>query len=109
MESKFKALRFALLMSAVGGASVVLVSASNPAQAGEQRLFSSSKHTYGLVPVGSGGRSERASDTTTGSRVTKSASNAGNNGAGGGNEPSLEDPPLPAYNGGNAPATGAAG
>ena len=106
---KLKALQIAALLGVMSSASVVLVAASAPAQAGEQRLHSSSSKTYGLIPVGQNGeeRGGNLSKATT----TKSASNSGkpNGGKPGGDGPQLEDPGLPGYDGGNNGAGAGAG
>lgn len=103
---KIKALQIAAVLGVMGSASALLVSASAPAQAGEQRLHSSTKASYGLIPPGQKG--EERGGITGKPTSTKSASNArpdggkpnGNTSASNEDGPQLEDPGLPAYDGG---------
>lgn len=103
VNMKRKAIQIAALLGVLSGASALVVSASAPAQAGEQRLHSSTSASYGLIPPGQNG--EERGGITGKSTMTKSASNAGNMGggsaAGSGDGPQLEDPGLPSYDGGN--------
>lgn len=107
MEKKLKALRVAALLSAVSGASALLISGATPAKAAEERLHNSSYSTYGLIPPGENTKDSSTSsrgtrsDTTSGTTMTKSASFSGSKpgSSASGNEPKLEDPPMPSYDG----------
>lgn len=110
MEKTFKAFRVAALLSAVSGASVVLISGATPAKAGEERLHSTSTKVYGLIPPGESNKSTTSSnstrtasaDTLSSTVTTKSPSKrGGNQGAAASNEPKIEDPPMPSYDGPN--------
>jgi hypothetical protein len=106
VEHKLKAFRVAALVSAVGGVAVLLSSGVSPAKAGEERLHSASFAVYGLIPL-----SENTKDrnTTRGTRAQKTNSvksvsaPVGSNKPGpkgvASNEPKIEDPPLPTYDG----------
>lgn len=104
VKMKIKALQIVALLGVMGGVSTLLVSTSAPAQAGEQRLHSSTKASYGLIPPGQKG--EERGGITGKSTSTKSASNSkpSNGGSkpsnGNTDGPQLEDPGLPSYDGG---------
>lgn len=98
VNMKRKAIQIAALLGVLSGASALVVSASAPAQAGEQRLHSSSSVSYGLIPPGQNG--EERGGITGKSTMTKSASNSGKPNGSNGDGPQLEDPGLPAYDGG---------
>ena len=104
-----KALRVVALLSVVSGASALLVSGATPAKAAEERLHNASYQTYGLIPPGentkdSHGSTRAHSDNTSGTTMTKTASFSGSKpgSSAGNNEPKLEDPPMPSYDGANA-------
>lgn len=102
VNKKFKALRVAALLGAVGGASVFLGLGSTAATAGEQRLHNEFSATYGLIPLyeGSGNIGVGGSlQATKASVSTTSRAKAGNNNKP--DEPKLEDPELPGYDGNN--------
>ena len=110
MEKKLKALRVAALLGAVSGASVLLAGFSVSAQAGEERLHSASFKVYGLIPAGeskaganSGSSLHASTDTTTSTMNVKSNAKRGSSAPGNtaDNEPKLEDPPMPSYDGPN--------
>lgn len=100
VNKKFKALRVAALLGAVGGASVFLGLGSTAASAGEQRLHNEFSATYGLVPLyaGSGNVGAGEMKATKASVSTSSRSRGGNNKP---DEPKREDPELPGYDGNN--------
>lgn len=99
------AFRVAALLGAMGGASALLVSAATPAKAGEEHLHNSSTKVYGLIPPGEGSRnatssgSIRSASTDTGTTTMKSGAKRGSGGSTADNEPKIEDPPLPGYDG----------
>lgn len=101
MNKKFNVVRVAALLGAVSGASILGLG-SAPASAGEQRLHNEFSATYGLIPLyeGSGntgvGSTMKATKTST---STTTRSKAGNNNKP--DEPKLEDPELPGYDGNN--------
>jgi hypothetical protein len=101
VEKKLKFVRMAALLGAVSGASVFLALGSTAASAGEQRLHGEFTATYGLIPL-----TERSSnDSVTSPKSTKAAtasvsrSKKGNSQP---DEPKIEDPPLPGYDGANS-------
>ena len=110
VEMKFKALRVVALLSVVSGASALLVSGATPAKAAEERLHNASYQTYGLIPPGENSKDSRSntrtrSDNAAGTTKTKSATYSGAKPGGApasNNEPKLEDPPMPSYDGANA-------
>jgi len=109
VKKKLKTFRVAALLSAVSGLSVLLISGATPAKAGEERLHSSAVAVYGLVPLS---ESSKDSNTTHASRAgnttsMKSASMSGGSSKRGSkgassNEPKIEDPPMPTYDGPSA-------
>lgn len=103
MKKTVTALRVATLLGAMCGASALLVAAATPAKAAEERLHGSSYQVYGLIPLGESNRgatspgSMRASGTDT-KTTSKTGTGKGNKAD---DEPQLEDPPLPPYDGPN--------
>ena len=100
MEKKLKFVRMAALLGAVSGAAMFLGLASTMASAGEQRLHGEFIATYALIPLseGSGGnRADASKDIKTAnvgtSRAKKDKAQP--------DEPRIEDPPLPSFDGGN--------
>lgn len=115
MVKNFKTLRVAALLSVASGAAVLLVGLSAPAKAAEERLHSSSVKVYGLVPPGEGSKNATnggsirtaSAENLTGTTTMKSGKRGGGAGAAASNEPQVEDPPMPTYDGnveGNAMA-----
>ncbi|MEI7599583.1 MAG: hypothetical protein WCJ41_09700 [Aestuariivirga sp.] len=106
MEKKLKTFRVAALLSAVNGVSILLISGATPAKAAEERLHNSSYVVYGLVPLSESSKDsgKRAGNTTSvkSAFVSVGTSKRGPKGASS-NEPKIEDPPLPTYDG---PSTG---
>lgn len=100
-----KALRTIALFTAIGGASALLVAmGSAPASAAEERLHNESFATYGLVPPSAIGSSKSFTDSGHNDSATQPATTfagAGPSlkGKGKGDEPGIEDPPLPGYDG----------
>ncbi len=114
MEKKLKFVRMAALLGAVSGAAMFLGLASTMASAGEQRLHGEFIATYALIPLseGSGGnRADASKDIKTANAGTSRAkkdiqtANAGTSRAkkdkAQPDEPRIEDPPLPSFDGGN--------
>lgn len=105
MVRTFKALRFAALLGTATLGAIVLAGVGNPARAAEARLHSSSAKVYGLIPLGEGdkvpahGGSFRtaSAEAKLGVGKMKSGSRRGTSNAG--NEPRIEDPPMPTYDG----------
>ena len=88
----------------MGGASALLITGSAPAKAGEERLHNSSFTVYGLIPPSestkdAATRSNRAETTSAvrtaslGSSMKPGATRTASN------EPKIEDPPMPTYDG----------
>ena len=104
MEKKLNFVRMAALLGAVSGASVFLGLGGTAASAGEQRLHGEFTATYGLIPL-----TERAgNDSVSAPRSTKTAdANTPRSTKGNGqpDEPKIEDPPLPGYDGDNGAGT----
>lgn len=107
MARNLKALRAMALLTAIGGASALLVAVgSAPAKAAEERLHNETFSTYGLIPPGAIGSSKSLADSghndaITSESATTAFASAGPSvkGKGKGNEPGIEDPPLPGYDG----------
>ena len=104
MEKKLKFVRMVALLGAVSGASVFLGLGSTAASAGEQRLHSEFTATYGLIPLteSSGGDRVSSPKATKTATATVSRSKRGNAQP---DEPKIEDPPLPGYDGDNGAGT----
>lgn len=104
MDKKLKFVRMAALLGAVSGASVFLGLGSTVASAGEQRLHGEFTATYGLIPL-----IERSSnDSVSSPKSTKTATASVSRSKKGNakpDEPKIEDPPLPGYDGENGAAT----
>jgi hypothetical protein len=102
---KLKALRAMALLTAVGAASALLVSmGSAPAKASEERLHNESFNVYGLIPPTRLGASQSSAEGGHKDSAAQPVSFAGTGpslkGKGGkGDEPGIEDPPLPGYDG----------
>lgn len=100
-------LRAMALLTAMGGmAALFLVAGSMSARAAEERLHNESSMTYGLLAPSAGSSSR--SDNGQGNAGAKSSpasfkSSDVKTPGRGGNEPDLEDPGLPSYDGGGAP------
>lgn len=117
MKKTINAFRVAALLGTMGTASALLMSGSTPAKAGEERLHSSSTKVYGLIPVSESNKGASATNSVRAANANSSTTvKSGNkNGAGKsassgnlGNEPKVEDPPMPSYdgpNGGNTMAS----
>jgi hypothetical protein len=104
VEKKLKFVRMAALLGAVGGASVFLGLGGTAASAGEQRLHAEFKATYGLLPLaeGSGGNRADASKSFKTANASTSRPKKGNEQP---DEPKIEDPPLPGFDGDNGDGT----
>lgn len=102
------------LLTAIGGASALLVAiGSAPAKAAEERLHNESFSAYGLIPPSALGSSQSFTDGGHKDSVTQPATTfagAGPSlkGKGKGNEPGIEDPPLPGYDGNGSTADASA-
>ena len=105
MVRTFKALQFAALLALATSGAIVLAGIGNPARAAEEQLHSSSFRVYGLIPSGEGDKGATragsfrtaSAETDLGAGKMKSGSKRGN--ANAGNEPRIEDPPMPTYDG----------
>ena len=104
MEKKLNFVRMAALLGAVSGTSMFLGLASTEASAGEQRLHGEFTATYGLIPLseGSGGNRADASKSTKTANASTSRSKKDKAQP---DEPKIEDPPLPSYDGDNGEST----
>jgi hypothetical protein len=104
VEKKLKFVRMAALLGAVSGASVFLGLGSTVASAGEQRLHGEFTATYGLIPLieRSGNDNATSPKSTKTATASVSRSKKGNSQP---DEPKIEDPPLPGYDGDNVEAT----
>ncbi len=100
---KLKALRATAMLTAIGGVSALLVTmGSAPAKAAEERLHNESFGVYGLVPpTGSSMSIEGGHKDSASQPVSYAAAGPSLKAKGGGknDEPGLEDPPLPGYDG----------
>lgn len=104
VEKKLNFVRMAALLGAVSGASMFLGLASTAAIAGEQRLHGEFTATYGLFPLTERG----GNDGVSAPRSTKTANastSRSKKGNGRSDEPKIEDPPLPSYDGNNGAGT----
>ena len=108
MARNVKALRALALLTAMSGAAALsLFATSTSAKASEERLHNETFTTYGLLPPGSIGKassSTEGGDSVTSNSVSIASSfqGKGPNLKGNSNEPELEDPGLPGYDGPDA-------
>lgn len=105
---KLKALRATAMLTAIGGVSALLVTMGTaPAKAAEERLHNESFSIYGLVPPTTLGASQSFTEgghkDSASQPVSYAASGPSLKVKGGGktDEPGIEDPPLPGYDGNN--------
>ena len=85
----------------MGGASALLMTGATPAKAGEEHLHGSSFKVYGLIPPDQGSKNSASSNSVRSAKAdgtsrTKSAAGKDNTAN---NEPKIEDPPMPSYDG----------
>ena len=104
VEKKLKFVRMVALLGAMGGASVFLGLGSTAASAGEQRLHAEFKATYGLIPLSEGTGGSHA-DISKSFKTANAGSSRSKKGNGQPDEPKIEDPPLPGFDGGNGEGT----
>ena len=104
VEKKLNFVRMVALLGAVSGTSMFLGLASTEASAGEQRLHGEFTATYGLIPLSecSGGNRADASKSTKTANASTSRSKKDKAQP---DEPKIEDPPLPSYDGDNGEST----
>ena len=97
----FKVQQVVALVSAVSAAAVLFVGLSGSAKAAEERLHSTTQKVFGIIPPGEG--KSASSAKSLGSASVETAMKTGSRpGRTAGNEPKIEDPPLPSYDGPSA-------
>ena len=103
VEKKLNFVRMAALLGAVSGASMFLGLASTAASAGEQRLHGEFTATYGLIPLTERGGNDGASapKSTKSTKTANASTPRSKKGNVRSDEPKIEDPPLPSYDGDN--------